>query len=433
MLDILKESKAQFDYAVKIRRHLHTYPEPTSREFNTVKLIMSELDKMGIPYENIRGGGVLGYIQGAKEGKTVLLRADCDALSMQEAPNNAKGPKVCVSKVDGVAHMCGHDSHVAMLLSAAKILNANKELLEGRVILSFERGEEGGYCVYYILKHIQEKGIRIDSCWANHIDTGLEVGQVAIDDGAVSSGSVTYDIALTGKGGHGSRPDLSNNPIDCFIAIMNCMKDLRMKHIRPDSPLTYTIGLVQSGTKRNVIPESLLFSGTCRFHDPEVGSIFMKELRRVIDSNADLYDCKADYKRFAGPSRSVINHAQCTTIGREAAAAILGANSIITKKAAAMGSDSSFATMSCYYPVVAAKVGGRNEAKGMTIGGHNPNFEFDEKGIPYGTSLYIAYAFAFLKSKEKIDFDPYKGSIDDYITMINRPVPECFDCQNNNT
>lgn len=427
MLDILKESKAMFEYAVRVRRHLHTYPEPTSREFNTVEFIMSELDKLGIYYENIPDGGVLGYIDGSLKGKTVLLRADCDALSMQESPYNARAPKVCVSKVDGVAHMCGHDSHVAMLLAAAKILNENKDKLHGRVILLFERGEEGGYCVYYILKYIQEKNIKIDSCWTNHIDTGLDVGQVDISDGPVSAGSFNYDITLTGKGGHGSRPDLSNNPIDCFAAILYGIKDLRMKYIHPGSPLTNTIGLVQSGTKRNVIPETLAFAGTCRFHDPKMGVIFKEKFLRVIEHNAELYDCKVEFNRFVGPSRSVINNAQCVAVGRAAVGVVLGADSIHVQDETSMGSDSSFATMSCYYPVVAAKVGGRNSEKGMTVGGHNPSFEFDEEGMPYGTAMYVAYAIAFLERKEKIDFTPYEGSIDDYITLINRPMPKRYD------
>ncbi len=283
MLDILKESKGMLDYAIKVRRHLHVNAEPTSYELETIKYIMSELDTMGIPYENIPDGGVLGYIQGPHEGKTVLLRADCDALGMKESPNNAKGPKVCVSKNDNAAHMCGHDSHVAMLLSAAKILNDNKDQLQGRVILLFERGEEGGGCIYYVMKHIKEKGIKIDSCWGNHISVKFPAGTVSIQGGPINSGASSFEVEIIGKGGHGSRPDMSNNPVDCFVAIMNGIKDVRMKYIHPSSPLTYSVCVVQSGTKRNVIPETLTFAGTCRYYDTESGRVFRQKLRDVIE------------------------------------------------------------------------------------------------------------------------------------------------------
>ncbi len=426
MLDILKESKEMLDYAIKVRRHLHVNAEPTAHEFETVKYIMSELDAMGIPYENVPDGGVLGYIQGPREGKTVLLRADCDALGMKESPNNAKGPKVCVSKNDNAAHMCGHDSHVAMLLSAAKILSDNKKQLQGRVILLFERGEEGGNCIYYVMKHIQEKGIKIDSCWGNHIAANLPVGIVCIQGGPVNAGNVNFEVVLTGKGGHGSHPDKSNNPVDCFVAIMNGIKDIRMKYIHPASPLTYTIGMVQSGTKRNVIPETLTFAGTCRFHSAESGRLFKQKLKQVIELNSELYECKVEFKNFTGPSIPTVNNDKCAQIGIEAVEKVLGSASIVRQETS-MGSES-FSTLAAFYPSIMANVGAGNEEKGMTIGAHNPGFDIDESGMPYGIILYVAYAIAFLKQDDKIPFTPFNGDEDDLLAFMDRPVPPRFDC-----
>ncbi|MBR4875295.1 MAG: M20/M25/M40 family metallo-hydrolase [Clostridia bacterium] len=193
-MDILKESLALAEYTTAIRRHLHENPELSGREFNTIKLICSELDQIGIDYVNIPDGGVLATIDGPVPGKTVLLRADCDALPIQELPENAKQPKVCVSKVPGVAHMCGHDGHTAMLLSAAKILKANQDQIKGRVYLLFERGEEGSGNIYWVFKYFEEHGIKIDASFAEHTDTGLTPGHVACQAGPAHAGAVGYQI-----------------------------------------------------------------------------------------------------------------------------------------------------------------------------------------------------------------------------------------------
>ena len=427
MIDILSESKAVLEYAVEIRRHLHRYPEPTSREFNTVRYIIAKLEALGIPYENVPDGGVLGYIEGAGQDRTVLLRADCDALTMQESPDNARGPKVCVSENDGVAHMCGHDAHVAMLLGAAKILNEHKDLLTGRVILLFERGEEGGNCIYYVMKHIQKNQIAIDGCWANHVSVDYPVGKVGISGGRDNAGNVNFQVLLTGHGGHASRPDLSNNPVDCFVAIYNCLKDIRMRNISPDIPLTYSVGILEGGHKRNVIPHTLRFGGTCRFYDAPSGKAFKEQLKEVIDSNCRIYRCIPEYEVFTGPSLPLVSNETCAEIGRKALMEALGADAVVVSEPS-MGSES-FATLAAYYPSVMARIGVRNEEKGITEGGHNPGFDLDEEGMIYGIAAHAAYAIAFLKDGRTIPFTPYEGTADDLLAYMARPVPDRFDPQ----
>ena len=156
-MDILKLAQDNYDYAVKIRRHLHENPELTSFEFNTLELIKNELTSMGIEWVEVPNGGIVGQIHGGKPGKMVLMRADMDALPIQESEENLVGKKVCVSKVPGVSHACGHDMHTAMLLAEAKILNEIKDELNGDVVLCFERGEEGGGQVANLLPYIVEE------------------------------------------------------------------------------------------------------------------------------------------------------------------------------------------------------------------------------------------------------------------------------------
>ena len=163
-IDLVRLSEETAPYAKELRRHFHRHPEPTSKEFETIRYICAQLDTLGIPYVSIPDGGVLAEIRGSAEtpedspAPHVLLRADCDALSMDENPENSSGPRCCCSETPGVAHMCGHDSHMAMLLGAAKILaGLDPKLIKGTVYLLFERGEEGGNCIYYVMKYIQTK------------------------------------------------------------------------------------------------------------------------------------------------------------------------------------------------------------------------------------------------------------------------------------
>jgi len=402
-MEILKESKTLFDYTVSIRRKLHENPELSGFEFETIKLICSELDKLGIPYVNIRDGGVLATIDGPKPGKTVLLRADCDALPLNELPNNAKKPKVCVSKVPGAAHMCGHDAHTAMLLSAAHILWAHKDEIPGRIYLLFERGEEGGGNIYYIFKYFEENNIHIDAAYGEHVGMGFPAGFIGCQGGPSHAGNFSYRITITGKGGHGSRPDNSRNPIDCFVAIYECIKSIRMNYIAPDVVLTNSMGMVQAGAAGNVIPHTLTFAGTCRFYDAAAGNIFREKLIEICDAQAALFGCTVTYDALRGPGLPVIANNRVAEIGAAAIKEALG--DVIRHQGLNMGSES-FSYLSNYFPSVMLRIGVRNEEEGMTIGGHNPGFDIDENGMLYGTAAFVAAGLGFLNANEYV---PHTG------------------------
>ena len=427
-MDILKESLALSDYTTAIRRHLHENPELSGREFNTVKLICEELDKAGVSYVNIPDGGVLACIDGPQSGKTVLLRADCDALPIQELPDNAKKPKVCVSHVPGVAHMCGHDGHTAMLLSAAKILSKNRDAIKGRVYLLFERGEEGTNNIYYVMKYIQENNIHIDAAFAEHTDTALTAGHVACQAGPAHAGAFSYEITLTGKGGHGSRPDKSNNPIDCFVSIYECIKSIRMNYVDPTVILTNSMGMVKAGEVGNVIPQTLSFAGTCRFYDAAAGNLFKQKLRQIVETQAALFDCQVSFDKMVGPILPVINNDDLSAIGTEAIIKAMGPDAI-QHKDLNMGSES-FSVLCKYYPGVMMRIGIGNEEEGMTVGGHNPGYDLDEKGLPYGTASYVAVALGFLESDREIHHEAYNEPMDVLRQFCDQPVPHRYDSDN---
>ena len=425
--DITTLSKEAAPYAVTMRRHFHLHPEPTSREFQTIAFLCKQLEEMEIPYVKIPDGGILATVwQGAPEDPCVLLRADCDALTMEESPERGSGKKECISENVGVAHMCGHDSHMAILLGAAKVLKQlQAQRPKGTVYLLFERGEEGGNCIYYVMKYIQQQQIKIDSCFALHVDPGLPTGTFCVREGASHAGNVNFEIMLTGKGGHGSRPDLSNHPLDCFISIVNQMKDIKNKYLAPDDVLTYNIGSVQCGHKRNIVPEVLEFKGTSRFYNPKAGSIFKERLDAIIQANAALYQCQVTYQVFSGPSLSVINNKEAAMLAKSVLAEAFGEDSL-REKPMDLGSES-FATLSVYYPSVMIRLGVGNEAKGMTAALHNPHFDLDEDAIPYGIASHVNYAVGYLTQKPSFTFEPFQGDADDVLRFTHRPVPQRYD------
>ncbi len=427
MSGLLEEAKRLHSYALSVRRHLHKHPELTSREFQTVAYIIKELESEKIPYRNIADGGVLAWLDGAQGGQAVLLRADCDALPIQESENNNKYPKTCASKVPGVAHACGHDAHVAMLLTAVKILKEKTNQFAGRIYFLFERGEEGGNCIYYVMKELQQEKITIDACYGLHVDAALPVGKVGSRSGTVNSGNVNFEVRLTGRNGHGSRPDEANNPIDCFLAIGNALKDLRMKYVAPGSPITYNIGSVHAGEKRNIIPESLTFLGTVRFHERKSGLIFKEKMRRTIELISQAYDCKAEFVEFTGPSFPVYNEPAITAIGKEAAEKIVGAEHLV-EIPVSMGSES-FSTLSAFYPSSFLRIGVRNEEKGITASAHQAAFDMDEDGLYYGAAVHCSIALTYLSEKRRVPekFEPFAGNADDFLKAANRPIPGRYD------
>ena len=424
-MDLLKECREELEYAVAVRRYLHENPEPAAHELQTVRFIVSELEKFGIEYVNIPDGGVLGFVRGALSGKTVMLRADCDALKMTEAPDNGKAPKACVSKVTGLAHACGHDMHTAMLLTAGKVLAKNRDSLKGTVILMFERGEEGGGNIYYILKYMQEHRITADACFAQHNDPLLPVGQIAVSPGPRFAGSFGFHIKLTGVGGHGSRPDRGNNPIDCFLAIATQFKDLRMRMIPPDVMFTASINMVNAGSAHNITPETLTFSGTVRTYDFQKGIRFREKFREIIEKNCEIFECGCEFLRWKGPTIPVINQEEATRFARAMSESVLGAENVSDNIPDLCGE--SFGVTTAFFPCVLAAVGSGNAAEGRAAPLHSPHYDPDEDALLYGSAYYAACAFGFTDADLSFGFEAFGEELEALYKLTNRPIPRRLD------
>lgn len=429
MFDLKAACFAVTSEAEEHRHYLHIHPELSGHEHNTVRYITEQLRASNIDYTVIPNGGVLATIRGSREGKTVLLRADCDALPILESSTNAGGrPKPWVSQNPGVAHMCGHDAHTSMLLAAGHILQSHRDALNGTVLLLFERGEEGAQCIYYVMEYLQQHKIRIDSCWANHVVADLPVGDIAIQGGETNAAVFEFEITLHGKGGHASRPDWARNPIDCFNAIASDLQGYSMRNTSPFVPLTCCISSVHAGTATNVIPSELTFGGTCRFFQMEAGRDFETYLKQSVVRCCQQHGCTAEYPLFREAYLATICSEPLAAFGRSVLAGLIGPEHIHLR-GKAMGAES-FGVLSAFYPSVTAKVGIRNEQQGCTATVHTPEFDIDETALFYGILMYTAYAIEFLRqAPTDTQFKPYTGTIEGLFGSMNCKTPKQFDRQ----
>ena len=415
-MDILRPYEAQM---IADRRWLHEHPELSGQETQTMDYIVKALEEMGLSIHIIPDGGVIGVLNEKAEGPCVLLRADVDALPVMESEENLVERRCCISKNPGVMHACGHDAHTAMLLAAARALTAIKESVQGCVLFVFERGEEKGGKGFLenLLPYIEEK-FHVDACYAAHVRWDIPARKIAVMDGAVMAGAFGFDVKIHGKGGHGSRPDLANSPIDCFSAIHQQILALRMRAVEPDQVLTYSLGLVQAGEQGNTIPDSLRFAGTVRTFDTAgSGERFAAEMKKIIEGTCAAHGCTAEYTHFSKPLYETRNHSELAARTRQAIAKHVGMMSCVSCQPW-MASES----MSAYlklWPGVLAFVGIKNEKLGCGANHHTPQFDLDESTMLSGAAAACAFALDFLENRPEIDFERRIVSMQD---LVNRSI-----------
>ncbi len=390
-MDIIKLVKENEKRLLDYRRHFHKYPELTGQEQETIKFIRQELDKYHVEYVEIENGGILVTIDSDKPGKTLLLRADIDALPIEECQFNEGGiKKPCVSLNKGVAHMCGHDCHAAMLLVALQLLNENKDKFTGKIYGLFERGEESGGNIYYCLKYFKENNIEYDNCFGIHVGSILDykLGNIIICPGQFYAGMIIFDITIHGKGGHGSRPDLCNNPIDVFVDVVAALREIE---IDKNELFSYSVCVADCGSKCNVIADILRFEGSIRFFKEELADYFITEFKSILKEKSEKYGCTFT-DVFKINTYPVINDELCCDIGSNAFSK-LGFD--IDKGQAKMGSES-FAYLQMKSDGLFINLITSNQEKGITAQTHNYKFDVDEDVLYKGVCCHIGYALEYL-------------------------------------
>jgi amidohydrolase len=282
---------------IEWRRSIHEHPELGNREVKTAALIAAELKKLGLEVkEGVARTGVVGLLKGAKPGPCIGLRADMDALPIVEKPNVPFASKVKSNyngQDVGVMHACGHDTHVAMLMSVAEILSSMKNELKGSVKFIFQpseegppEGEEGGAPL--MVKEGVMDNPRVDAIFGLHIESNIEVGQVQYKPGAFMASSDWFHIVVKGKGSHGSQPWLGVDPIAISAQIIEGLQTVVSRQSElTKGPVVITVGKINAGVRSNIIPEECVMDGTIRTLDSKMQEQVWAKIKQTVTNIAE--------------------------------------------------------------------------------------------------------------------------------------------------
>lgn len=379
------------EYVTGMRRYFHAHPELGTKETNTTRRLVEELTKMGIETETFSDiTGCIGTIRGARPGKTVMLRADIDALPIQESDLT----KPYASKTAGVMHACGHDCHMAMLLGAARILAGHRDSIRGTVKLIFQMAEEIGT----ESRHYVEKGCLddIDAIFGMHIWTLLPSGTVNLEDGPRMACSDRFTIRIRGKAAHGSAPQDGKDALTAAAAVVMALQTLVSRTNDPQNTFVLTTGMMNGGTRDNVIADTVELVGTTRTFDKAFRKTIPDLIRHAAQKTAEAYGCAADCSYFFGPAPLINEHKELNDIARHAAAEVMGDKALVSMPRQ-MGAED-FSVYLEHKPGLFAFLGCRNEAKQITMAHHTANFDVDEDVFPSGTALYVQFALDYLNA-----------------------------------
>lgn len=393
--DILKKRADELEsYVIGLRREFHRHPEVASKEEWTSARLKEEIEKCGLPIEMVSATGMIATLDTGREGVHLALRADIDALPVPENVNNLKGCKVSVSEIDGFSHACGHDAHMAMMIGAMKMLTEMKDELNGVVHFCFEEGEESGTGKAGMLEALSRR--RVDTVWAIHVYSALQAGKISVDAGPRMAGAAPFYVTVKGKGGHGSRPDLSVSPIFAASCILNNLASAWVNQIDANETVTLGVANFHSGTDvANVIPETASFAGSMRFFNMDEGRKALGIMKEICDATAKMHHCTVEYdprtEIAVGP---VINDAGYSAMAAEALNDILPEGTV--SECPKWYASESYSMYLERYPGVFAFLGIRNEELGSGAEHHNEKFDVDDSVLKLGVLSTAKYAVSLL-------------------------------------
>lgn len=383
MKDLLKKYKEE---AVELRRRFHAHPEPSLSEHWTTDQIEEDLKKLGIETHRITPTGLVAYIRGKEGGKTIALRADIDALELQELSTHDYA-----SKEKGLMHACGHDAHAAGLLYAARILNDKKDEFTGQVKLIFQPAEE----VALGAKQMIDAGALddVDAIFGIHVWNDLEVGTINLEKGPRMASASHFKVKITGKGGHGALPNQGVDALVCASAMVMNLQTIVSREIHPLEPAVVTVGMLRSGTRFNILAEEAYFEGTARCFNDDVNKHIEEAVKRIAEDTAKSYRATAevDYQTLIVPT---INDDKMAEIGRRAAVKLFGEEVLVPQEPNTGGEDFSYYCQKV--PGAFAFVGTSNPKKLDMHPHHHPKFDIDEDGLTYSAGLYAQVALEYL-------------------------------------
>ena len=394
---IRNASLALLPWLSETRRTIHMNPELGYEEHETSRLIVENLESFGLDvHAGIAETGVVGLLETGRPGPTIGIRADMDALSIDESnevPYKSRRP--------GKMHACGHDAHVSMLLGAARLLSENKSLLEGLggnvkfIFQPAEEGKAGG-------KRMVEEGVleepRVDLLIAAHVWPDMPVGHIGTRSGPALAAGDKLLIHVRGESSHAAYPHQSKDALVAACHLVTALQSIVSRNVGPFESGVLSITTFEAGVAVNIVPRDVKIQGTIRTHDPKVRAKMGERVRAVARGVAEAFDVRIDLEITPGYP-VLVNHKAATELIENAGIQVLGAENV-KEMPLSMGAED-FSYMAEKRPGALFRVGVSNHEKGFVHGLHSDLFDLDENALPVGVSVFAQAVVAFLENSEK--------------------------------
>lgn len=389
MIDLTSQAADLLEYTRSLRRDFHRHPELGFREVRTAGVIARELRQLGLETTTgIAETGVVALLEGEQPGPVVLARFDMDALPVQEDTGAEYA-----SETPGLMHACGHDGHVAVGLTVARILHSLRAQMKGTVKFVFQPAEEGMGGAERMLAEGILEGPKVDYTLGMHLWNERPVGWVGVTPGPLMAGADIFDVRIEGKGGHGALPHESVDPVVAAAHIIAAAQSIVSRNISPLDTAVVSICRLKAGDTFNVIPQWAEFSGTFRTYEPAVRERLVMRFETLVNSMADAMQCRAevDIRRL---TPAVINDPKVAEALRQSLQHLPGLK-VETGFRTMVSEDFAFMmeqVAGCYI-----MVGSANADRGLNYGHHHPRFDFDEAALPNAVAVMAACVLRLLE------------------------------------
>lgn len=384
MTNIRASIEKHSDSVVALRRHFHTYPEISTQEFDTQEKIITELLALGLTPRKVAGTGVIADLQGTLPGKTIALRADIDALELQDECGTTYQ-----SQRPGVCHACGHDGHTAMLIGVAKTLVELKDTLPGTIRFLFQPSEEAlpGGAVLMVQEGVLNG---VDAIIGVHLWQSLAVGTSGISYDRMMASPDSFTITIKGKGGHGSMPHQTIDALLVGAQLVVALNTIVSRNIDPLEQAVLSIGVFKSGDTFNIIPDTATLVGTVRSFTNEIRTTIFERIEQVTSGICQAAGATFHLEKNLGFS-PVINNPEIAKVFTLASIETLGKENSLLISPVMGGED--FSLYLEKIPGAFLFVGVGNAEKGIIYPQHHPKFDMDERALAYGTEIMVRAAF----------------------------------------
>ncbi len=374
------EVLAEVPECVAWRRHLHENPELSFQEFDTTDYIIAALEDIGgMELRRYAKTGVVAILRGARPGRTILLRADIDALPIQEETGLPYA-----SRIPGVMHACGHDGHTAMMLAAARILSRHAGELAGEVRFLFQHAEElppGGAA------ELDRLGVMdgVDELYGLHLSSNYPTGRFGVRAGALTSATDRFEIDIVGKGGHSAYPETAHDAVVMAAQVVLALQTIVARRVSATEPAVVSVCQVEGGSAYNILPDEVHLVGSTRTFS-EATRDRLPALMEGIVAGITAADDSTYRFRFIKGYASVINDAQLAAHTRELIERSFGKGATFDIEPLMPGED--YSALQGHCPGFFVELGARDEARGITCPHHNPHYLMDEEALPYGIQYW---------------------------------------------